>query len=222
MGLDMYLTKIDRKVNNAKEIDNILVNNVMAPTKKEIEAYNLLLEGKAFKAASTIRPFMDIDLDEFSFDKETDKFRYKGRGVTVEEHINNIGTLVKSMYDSLVPRVAKYINCENKEDIYVCQEELYYWRKHPNLHGYMEKLYSERGGTEEFNCVKLILTKEDIETLIDKIKREINGEKVFENVIGFFFGKTCGEEWKDDLEVFTKVLEETNWDKETVYYDSWW
>ena len=25
--------------------------------------------------------------------------------------------------------------------------ELHYWRKHPNLHGWMESLYYEKGGT---------------------------------------------------------------------------
>jgi hypothetical protein len=37
--------------------------------------------------------------------------------------------------------------------------ELYYWRKHPNLHGWMESLYYEKGGTaDNFNCVNLQLT----------------------------------------------------------------
>lgn len=26
--------------------------------------------------------------------------------------------------------------------------ELHYWRKHPNLHGWMEQLYREKGGTD--------------------------------------------------------------------------
>ena len=37
--------------------------------------------------------------------------------------------------------------------------ELHYWRKHPNLHGWMESLYYEKGGTaDNFNCVNLQLT----------------------------------------------------------------
>ena len=45
-------------------------------------------------------------------------------------------------------------------------EEIFYWRKHHDLHGWMENLYREKGGTEEsFNCVKVRLTKEDLERL---------------------------------------------------------
>ena len=43
--------------------------------------------------------------------------------------------------------------------------ELHYWRKHPNLHGWMEALYYEKGGGELFNCVPLVLTPEDLDRL---------------------------------------------------------
>jgi hypothetical protein len=33
--------------------------------------------------------------------------------------------------------------------------ELHYWRKHPNLHGWMEQHYREKGDSaKSFNCVK--------------------------------------------------------------------
>ena len=31
--------------------------------------------------------------------------------------------------------------------------ELAYWRKHPNLQGWMQDLYHEKGGEDEFNCL---------------------------------------------------------------------
>jgi hypothetical protein len=34
------------------------------------------------------------------------------------------------------------VNFKDPKDI----EELYYWRKHPNLHGWMEALYRLKGG----------------------------------------------------------------------------
>ncbi|MFG1384347.1 hypothetical protein [Xanthobacter versatilis] len=41
-----------------------------------------------------------------------------------------------------------------------------YWRKHPNLHGWMERLYRSKGGTApEFNCATLLLTGEDLDAL---------------------------------------------------------
>ena len=33
--------------------------------------------------------------------------------------------------------------------------ELAYWRKHPNLQGWMEELYRKKRGGEELNCVDL-------------------------------------------------------------------
>ena len=39
--------------------------------------------------------------------------------------------------------------------------ELRYWRKHPNLHGWMESLYYEKGGTaDRLNCVNLQLYRQ--------------------------------------------------------------
>ena len=36
---------------------------------------------------------------------------------------------------------------------------IHYWRKHPNLHGWIESLYYEKGGTaDSFNCVNVKLT----------------------------------------------------------------
>ena len=43
--------------------------------------------------------------------------------------------------------------------------EFAYWRKHYELHEWMERLYRERGGTEQFNCVPLPLSLEDIDRL---------------------------------------------------------
>ena len=43
--------------------------------------------------------------------------------------------------------------------------QLHYWRKHPNLHGWMEALYREKGGEQEFNCVPVLLTAEDLDQL---------------------------------------------------------
>ena len=44
--------------------------------------------------------------------------------------------------------------------------ELAYWRKHPNLHGWMEQLYRSKGGdVDSFNGVELELTWQDIDLL---------------------------------------------------------
>jgi len=97
-------------------------------------------------------------------------------------------------------------------------EELYYWRKHPNLHGWMNALYESKGGKEEFNCVNVQLTLEDLE----KLKEDLVNDTL-PSTSGFFFGKSFGgeEEKKHDL-VFIDLAKEAIEDGYTVYYTSWW
>ena len=96
------------------------------------------------------------------------------------------------------------------------QTEIHYWRKHPNLHGWMESLYLERGGEGEFNCVKLQLFSEDL----DRLERDILSGNLPET-LGFFFGKSYGNEAEDDLQFIAEAREAIadGWD---VFYDSWW
>lgn len=96
-------------------------------------------------------------------------------------------------------------------------EEIHYWRKHPNLHGWMENLYREKGGKgQDFNGDCVILTEADLDSLAEDI---INNN--LPNTSGFFFGQSDGEEIQDDLEFITKAKKEISEGK-TVYYTSWW
>ena len=96
-------------------------------------------------------------------------------------------------------------------------EELAYWRKHPNLQGFMENLYTEKGGTEEFNCVDVELTIEDIEALEISVK----GEELPETG-GFFFGDCADEHYKDEDLEFCANAREALANGQTVVYSSWW
>ena len=78
--------------------------------------------------------------------------------------------------------------------------ELHYWRKHPNLHGWMENLYSRKSGTQEFNCTTVQLTLEDI----DLLKVAIDENKL-PQTCGFFFGESDGSEREDDLAFIAKA-----------------
>src|ERR1700742_4040250 len=74
--------------------------------------------------------------------------------------------------------------------------ELHYWRKHPDLHGWMERLYREKGGADEqFNCNTLVLTAQDI----DRLERDIRARRL-PPTSGFFFGESDGSEQADDLQ----------------------
>jgi hypothetical protein len=116
---------------------------------------------------------------------------------------------------------AKY-NPESQVDFKVPEdaekEELYYWRKHPNLHGWMEALYRSKGGTEEFNCVNVMLTEADLK----KLKSNIEGNSL-PSTSGFFFGQSYGneEEKEQDLKFVELALDAIE-EGYMVYYSSWW
>lgn len=95
--------------------------------------------------------------------------------------------------------------------------ELHYWRKHPNLHGWMEELYRTKGGTaDDFNCVNLRLTVEDI----DQLEIAIRG-KSLPATTGFFFGESDGTKATDDLN-FVASAREALAAGLMVFYSSWW
>lgn len=94
--------------------------------------------------------------------------------------------------------------------------ELHYWRKHPNLHGWMEQLYRAKGGTQEFNCVNLQLTAEDLDRLEAAIR-----DRTLPDTEGFFFGASDGSEVEGDLAFIAKARKALA-DGLTVFYSSWW
>jgi len=116
-------------------------------------------------------------------------------------------------------RTEKY-NEETEEHEILCEkEELHYWRKHPNLQGWMENLYYEKGGEEDsFNCVNVQLTWEDLEELEQDLK---NG--LLPDTRGPFFSQGVEDpEWlEEDLEFVEKGLDAIKKGYD-VYYSSWW
>lgn len=96
-------------------------------------------------------------------------------------------------------------------------QELHYWRKHPNLHGWMEELYRAKGGADrEFNCATLQLTAADLDRLEEDVR---NGN--LPDTSGFFFGETQGDETPDDLAFIGKARQALGAGL-TVFYTSWW
>ena len=96
-------------------------------------------------------------------------------------------------------------------------EEIKYWRKHPNLHGWMEELYYRKGGkADSFNCVGVVLKEFDLDVLEEDIKNNN-----LPNTSGFFFGQSDDERMAEDL-AFIERARRSIKDGMTVYYTSWW
>lgn len=100
-------------------------------------------------------------------------------------------------------------------------EEVMYWRKHNRLHGLMEDIYREKGGTDVFNCVTMRLKKKDMK----RIMKTILG-KDLKSTKGFFFGEDSYEGYseyylKDDL-AFIEQMRQAIANGDKIYYSSWW
>ena len=95
--------------------------------------------------------------------------------------------------------------------------ELAYWRKHPNLQGWMQDLYYEKGGEEEFNCVDLELTLEDLDALEESLDEEALPETA-----GFFFGNDSSDYYAEADREFIREARAAIKKGYTVVYSSWW
>ena len=99
--------------------------------------------------------------------------------------------------------------------------EIAYWRKHPNLHGWMEQLWNKRNGGNcdgsIFNGIELELTYEDLEILeLDVIAGTLPGTS------GFFFGNDADDHYrKEDLEFIKNARAELFMGLKVFYNSSW-
>lgn len=95
--------------------------------------------------------------------------------------------------------------------------QIHYWRKHPDLHGWMERLYRAKGGADApFNCVNLQLTAEDL----DRLQADLQARRL-PRTEGFFFGASDGSEIEDDMQFVGKAREALAAGL-SVFYTSWW
>lgn len=76
--------------------------------------------------------------------------------------------------------------------------ELGYWRKHPNLHGFIVSTYAN-----EDNCERIDLTEDQLREIIATVK-----DKKLPKTSGFFFGASSGsdEEVAEDVAILEKAI----------------
>ena len=109
-------------------------------------------------------------------------------------------------------------------------EDVHYWRKHPNLHGWMEKLWHKKRNAEgnpvveepddiggSFNGIELELTYEDL----DELERAVvHGQ--LPPTQGFFFGNDADEHYREsDLEFIKNARAELFMGLKVFYNSSW-
>ena len=96
--------------------------------------------------------------------------------------------------------------------------ELGYWRKHPDLHGYIVDTFA--GGNDD--CQRIDLDEKALEKIIDAIEND----ELPSGVTGFVFGQSGPEDKDPSLEILRAALK---WlkapDKKcsrSVYYQASW
>jgi hypothetical protein len=101
--------------------------------------------------------------------------------------------------------------------------EIAYWRKHPNLHGWMEELWRKKNEPglqhpdQTFNGIELELTWDDL----DELERAIRHGQL-PNTEGFFFGKPADNHYyEQDLEFVNNAKAEVFLGLKVFYNSSW-
>jgi hypothetical protein len=99
--------------------------------------------------------------------------------------------------------------------------QLAYWRKHPNLHGWMERLWNQRNGgdhdADKFNGVELELTAEDL----DELEYAVQNDRL-PATSGFFFGDGADDYYKpSDLKFIQEARAELFFGLKVFYNSSW-
>ena len=100
--------------------------------------------------------------------------------------------------------------------------EIAYWRKHPNLHGWMARLWLAREGNElreldNFNGIELELDADDLDLLEYVVKaRKLPGTS------GFFFGNDADDYYYEDDLKFIQMARAEMFLGLKVFYNSSW
>jgi hypothetical protein len=100
--------------------------------------------------------------------------------------------------------------------------EIAYWRKHPNLHGWMARLWLAREGNElrdvnNFNGIEFELTAEDLDALEYAVKK-----RQLPATSGFFFGDNSDQHYyKNDLKFIQEARAEMFLGLKVFYNSSW-
>ena len=75
--------------------------------------------------------------------------------------------------------------------------DLGYWRKHPNLHGYIVREFAD--GIDD--CREIVIGELAIRQILAAIR-----EEQLPHTTGFYFGESDGTEKESDLAIFSEAL----------------
>lgn len=195
MGLDMYLNKMPR-------YRNVTAKNVSA-----IESYFDWIKAKEEEneyANCTFERWCGYSFDDL-------------RSIATVEFYRPFYKTHYSSWDT-----------ERKYGFTRIMEQVGYWRKANQIHNWFVEHVQD--GVDDC-CYHHEVTKEDLEELLDTCHEVLCNHDLAElrlpTQCGFFFGCTEYDEYyfddlKNTIDIITKILETTDFDKEMIYYVSSW
>lgn len=197
MGLDMYLSRMPRYLNTTP-------SEVSA-----IESYfnwkRLKEDPKSNARKYTLKEWCGVDYKSLPAKKVRDFYERKGEFGYASWDVDQ-----------------KY------SGRYRIIEDVGYWRKANNIHNWFVE--NVQNGVDDC-CYHGEVTKEDLEELLDICHEVICNPNVAELRLptqgGFFFGSTDYDEYyfddiRETMDIITKVLETTDFDKQMICYISSW
>lgn len=124
----------------------------------------------------------------------------------------------------------QYAYAAAKSDSWDKAKELAYWRKHPNLQGWMERLWINKNqpngssGQEDnwgsgFNGIELELTLEDLDQLEEDVQTGVMANL---QTVGFFFGQASDDHYRvQDLAFIREARADILCGLRVFYNSSW-
>jgi hypothetical protein len=105
-----------------------------------------------------------------------------------------------------------YVKQNGGEDSGYEYNQVAYWRKHPDLHGYIVNTFAD--GVDE--CQKIPLDEFKVQNIMAAIRN-----KSLPKTSGFFFGSSNGSESENDLMQLQEVLNAIKKGYKVYYQASW-
>ena len=228
MGLDMYLGKY-HKAQLEKTTFNLEESNVFREYRNGYDLFNECPE--VFKGIATevtiVNEYYNLEKisNDFAKGKPLNISGSSSERIFFRNYEENI-----SIDLSRETVIKKYI-LQKEEPVYIVEGdyEIAYWRKANQIRQWFvnhikEFDPSDNGGYYRVTKELLIELINDCQTVVDNHSK---ADEVMPSSSGFFFGGTEYDEWYFDclentITKLLKVISETDWDNEIVFYTESW
>lgn len=149
-----------------------------------------------------------------------DMYLVKAKGKWTQGKISKRDFLRFQAY-SQSSEIGKVFDMENPLEI---MGNLASWCKHSELHEYLQEVYIQTTPIEyqgiPFYWTCIVLEREMVYDILSKAKQRIEQIITSEKMYGSLFSLRAFEDWKDTIEVFERVLNEVDFENETILYSA--